>query len=66
MRAAKKKPAISLDDPVLRALRQAPVGEPETEEERHAVAEARSSTRSGWVAAEKVSAEIAERRRRDG
>lgn len=56
---AEKQPEA---DPVLAALRCAPMGPPETEEERRIVEEARA--RGEWIPSEVVSAEIAERCRR--
>jgi hypothetical protein len=44
---AKKSPAISHDDPVLAALRRAPVGPPMTQDEARAMEEARELGR--WV-----------------
>ncbi len=56
---AKKAPAISSDDPVLAALRRAPVGPPMTQEEGRAMEEARELGR--WVSGADVHAEVARR-----
>lgn len=59
------RPRISDDDPVLRAIRNAPiVDEEETEEEREAVRECQES--GVWFDAATITAEIADRARREG
>jgi hypothetical protein len=53
-------------DPVAAAIAKAPIGEPETEEERRAVDEARASIAAGRVrTTEEVLAAIHEKRRRE-
>lgn len=59
------RPHVPDDDPVLRAIRTAPiVDEEETEEEREAIRECQES--GVWFDAATISAEIAERARREG
>lgn len=52
------------DDPVWTALMRAPVGPPDTEDERRVIEEARA--RGEWVPGSVVSAEVSERCRRGG
>ena len=56
------------DDAVATAIANAPIGEPETDEERRAVAEARARLARGerTYSQEEVEAMLAERRKQEG
>jgi hypothetical protein len=51
-------------DPVLAAIENAPVGLPESEEEKRIMAEVRA-TPGGWISGAEVTAKIEEMKRRD-
>ena len=60
--AAKKQKVVPASNPMLEALKRAPLGEPLSDDERRAIEEARALDK--WIPGPQVTAEIAERRRR--